>query len=472
MNLALTGTAAAEELAGSPSHDRIDGDGGNDTITGARGNDIITGGLGDNIYHYALYDGNDTLSSYLDTNTKRLNTLSLEGGITPLDLNAIRVGNQLRLNILSSGESISVDDFFLDGTVQNTYNPLQLVRFSDGSSWTALTLASKVSNMISGTSGDNILTGASGDEWFDGLAGHDQIYGLAGNDQLNGGTGNDTLLGGDGDDLLNGGDGLDSASYAGVVNSVVVDLSLTGPQATGAGGFDELIAVEHLIGGSGADYLLGNSAANRIDGGDGDDLIDGGPGNDTLLGGNHQAGDRLSYAMATAGVKVSLAISSSQNTGGAGSDLINSFEHLIGSHFNDNLSGNTAANQLEGGAGNDTLQGGGGADSLLGGDGRDLFVYTSLSDAGNGSGSRDLISDWGSGDRIDLVAIDARSDKGGNQAFSWIGNAPFSGLGQLRYTSLSNGNGLLEGNCSGSLAADFQLELSGAPSLGAAGIAL
>ena len=472
VNLALTGTAAAEELVGSPSHDRIDGDGGNDTITGARGSDTITGGLGDNIYHYALYDGNDTLRSYLDTNTKRLNTLSLEGGITPVDLNAIRVGNRLRLNILSSGESISVDDFFLDGTVQNTYNPLQLVRFSDGSSWTALTLASKVSNMISGTSGNNILTGGSGDEWFDGLAGDDQLYGLAGNDQLNGGTGNDTLLGGDGDDLLNGGDGLDTASYAGVNNSVAVNLALTGTQATGAGGFDELIAVEHLIGGSGADHLLGNGGANRIDGGDGDDLIDGGPGNDTLLGGNHQAGDRLSYAMATAGVKVSLAISSSQNTGGAGSDLVNSFEHLLGSHFNDNLSGNTAANQLEGGAGNDTLQGGGGADRLLGGDGTDLFVYASLSDAGNGSGSRDLISDWGSGDRIDLVAIDARADKGGNQAFSWIGNAPFSGLGQLRYTTLSNGNGLLEGNCSGSLAADFQLELSGAPNLGAAGIAL
>ena len=472
VDLALTGTDAAEELVGSPGHDRINSYGDNDTITGGRGNDTINGGLGDNIYHYGLYDGKDTLRSYLDTNTKRQNTLNFDGSITPLGINAIRVSNHLRLDILTSGESINIDDFFRDGTVQNNYNPVQIVHFSDGTSWSALTLASKVSNIISGTSGDNVLTGGGGDEWFDGLGGNDLLHGLAGNDQLNGGAGNDTLLGGEGNDLLDGGDGLDTASYSGVVNALTVDLGFTGPQATGGGGFDDLIAVEHLIGGSGADQMLGNGAANRIDGGDGDDLIDGGAGNDTLIGGNHMSGDRLSYAMATAGVKVSLALTSSQNTGGAGSDLLSGFEKLIGSSFNDNLSGNGTANRLEGGAGNDTLQGGAGADSLQGGEGPDLFLYASLSDAGNGSGSRDLISDWQSGDRIDLTAIDARSDKGGNQAFTWIGNAPFSGLGQLRYSTLSSGHGLLEGNCSGSLAADFQLELSGAPGLSAAGIGL
>jgi Ca2+-binding RTX toxin-like protein len=118
------------------------------------------------------------------------------------------------------------------------------------------------------------------------------------------------------------------------------------------------------------------------------------------------------------------------------------------------------------------MQGAGGADSLQGGDGADLFLYANIGDAGNGIGSRDLITDWIAGDRIDLSAIDARSDQGGNQAFTWIGSAPFSALGQLRYATLGNGNGLLEGNCSGSLAAEFQLELSGAPSLSAAGITL
>ncbi len=472
VDLALSGTALAEELVGTPSADRISGGGGDDTLWGAKGNDTLDGGLGNNLYQYALYDGHDTLSSCFDPNSSRQNVLNFDRQIKPVDIKITRLGYRLRLDILSSGESISIEDFFRDGSVQNNYNPLQTVRFSDGTSWTARTLASMVSNLISGTSADNTLKGGSGDEWLDGLGGNDQLLGQAGNDQLSGGLGNDTLLGGDGDDLLDGGDGQDTASYAGVLGSLAVDLGLSAPQATGAGGVDTLVAVEHLIGGSGGDRLLGNGAANRIDGGNGDDVIDGGAGNDTLIGGSHLSGDILSYAMATAGVKVSLALTTAQNTAGAGSDLISGFEHLNGSRFADNLIGGSTANRIDGGAGNDTLQGGAGADSLQGGEGADLFLFASSGDAGNGSGSRDLISDWGNGDRIDLTAIDARSDLSGNQAFTWIGSAPFSALGQLRYSLLGSGMGLLEGNCSGSLAADFQLELGGAPGLNAAAINL
>ncbi len=472
VDLALSGTAMAEELVGTAGADRISGAGGDDTLWGTQGNDTLDGGLGNNVYQYRLYDGNDTLSSCFDPNSARQNVLNFDRQIKPVDIKITRLGYRLRLDILSSGESISIEDFFRDGSVQNNYNPLQTVRFSDGTSWSARTLATMVSNLISGTSADNTLKGGSGDEWLDGLGGNDQLLGMAGNDQLSGGLGNDTLLGGDGDDLLDGGDGLDTASYAGVLGSVALDLGLSGPQASGAGGVDTLVAVEHLIGGSGGDRLLGNGAANRIDGGNGDDLIDGGAGNDTLIGGNHSGGDSLSYALATAGVKVSLAQTTAQNTGGAGSDLLSGFEHLLGSRFADNLSGGSTANRIDGGAGNDTIQGGAGADSLQGGEGADLFLIASSSEAGNGSGSRDLITDWGNGDRIDLTAIDARSDQGGNQAFTWIGSAPFSALGQLRYSLPGSGSGLLEGNCSGNLAADFQLELSGAPALSAVAIAL
>jgi hypothetical protein len=50
--------------------------------------------------------------------------------------------------------------------------------------------------------------------------------------------------------------------------------------------------------------------------------------------------------------------------------------------------------------------------------------------------------------------------------------APSEDLTSPTKTGKGTGNGLLEGNCSGSLAAEFQLELSGAPSLSAAGITL
>ena len=66
--------------------------------------------------------------------------------------------------------------------------------------------------------------------------------------------------------------------------------------------------------------------------------------------------DTASYADATAGVTVSLAIAAAQNTIGAGVDTLVNFENLTGSNFNDTLTGNSVANILNGGAGNDTAE--------------------------------------------------------------------------------------------------------------------
>ena len=91
------------------------------------------------------------------------------------------------------------------------------------------------------------------------------------------------------------------------------------------------------------------------------DTIDGGAGNDTLDGGTGI--DTVSYASATAGVTVSLALSSSQTTGGAGTDTLISIENLTGSGFNDGLTGSNGDNVLTGGVGNDTLDGRDGTDT-------------------------------------------------------------------------------------------------------------
>jgi Ca2+-binding RTX toxin-like protein len=48
-----------------------------------------------------------------------------------------------------------------------------------------------------------------------------------------------------------------------------------------------------------------------------------------------------------------------QNTINAGTDTLTSIENLVGSDFNDTLTGDAGANKLEGGVGNDTLNGGG-----------------------------------------------------------------------------------------------------------------
>ena len=107
--------------------------------------------------------------------------------------------------------------------------------------------------------------------------------------------------------------------------------------------------------------LSGNELGNTITGNAGGDTIDGGAGNDVL---NGLAGvDTLSYASATAGVTVSLALATAQITGGAGTDTQSNFENLTGSAFGDSLTGNAAANVMDGGAGIDTLVGGAGDDT-------------------------------------------------------------------------------------------------------------
>jgi Ca2+-binding RTX toxin-like protein len=69
-----------------------------------------------------------------------------------------------------------------------------------------------------------------------------------------------------------------------------------------------------------------------------------------------------------------------QNTVNAGTDTLTSIENLVGSDFNDTLTGDAGANVLDGGLGDDTLNGGGGADSLIGGDGNDNYVVDQLGD--------------------------------------------------------------------------------------------
>jgi Ca2+-binding RTX toxin-like protein len=75
----------------------------------------------------------------------------------------------------------------------------------------------------------------------------------------------------------------------------------------------------------------------------------------------------------TCGCWRTLAHTGAQDTGGGGVDTLSSIENLIGSDFDDRLTGGDAANVLRGLAGNDTLLGGDGDDILIGGGGRDAL---------------------------------------------------------------------------------------------------
>jgi Ca2+-binding RTX toxin-like protein len=191
----------------------------------------------------------------------------------------------------------------------------------------------------------------------------------------NGGAGNDFVMGTLGNDTLIGGNGNDTVSFVnaftgGSTTGVTVDLNLQQGEAqdTVAAGNDTLLGFENLIGSALNDTLTGDANNNVIEGGLGNDILAGGVGSDTA-----------SYAGATAGVTVSLGSQGASQNTGAGTDTLSGFENLLGSAFNDSLTGDANANTLTGGAGNDTLNpglnAGGTVDLLDGGLGSDTASF-------------------------------------------------------------------------------------------------
>jgi len=116
---------------------------------------------------------------------------------------------------------------------------------------------------------------------------------------------------------------------------------------------------------------------------------------------------------------------------------------LTGNKGNNVIDGGAGFDRITGGAGNDVLIGGTTLDLLNGGAGADSFIYVSTNDSVAGRGRSDLIQGFEHGiDHIDLSAIDGDPFVAGNQAFSYIGAAGFSGLGaasagQMRLVNLS-----------------------------------
>jgi serralysin len=138
-----------------------------------------------------------------------------------------------------------------------------------------------------------------------------------------------------------------------------------------------------------------------------------------------------------------------------GSVLSNTINGLDG---NDMLKGLAGADTIAGGGGQDLIIGGLGKDNLTGGAGADVFDFDSTADSAKGAAVRDTILDFsrGDGDKIDLSNIDASSPAAGDQAFTFLGSAAFSGIaGQLRYAA-----GVVIADINGDKVADFEISLA------------
>jgi Ca2+-binding RTX toxin-like protein len=178
----------------------------------------------------------------------------------------------------------------------------------------------------------------------------------------------------------------------------------------GTPGDDVLIAGQgdnHLYGGDGDDVLKAGAGNNELFGGNGNDLLFSGSGNDLLDGG---AGvNTVSYANATSAVHVDLNIITAQHTGGAGIDTLANVANLIGSNYDDTLTGGYDNNVFHGGLGNDFLNGGGGDDVLVGGPGNNTLTGGSGSDTfawEHGNVGHDRVTDFSIGvDKLDLSQL-------------------------------------------------------------------
>ena len=164
-----------------------------------------------------------------------------------------------------------------------------------------------------------------------------------------------------------------SVSDAGDVNGDGIDDLIVGAHKNDEGGKNAGAA--YVIYGALPDQAVtrtGTDIGQTIFGGAYDDTLNGLGGGDTLIGGfgNDQLDggdgfDTASYFSSILGLTVSLALTPSQNTIGAGWDVLSNIENLTGGSGNDKLTGNISDNVLDGGLGLDRLVGGAGNDTYI-----------------------------------------------------------------------------------------------------------
>ncbi|MGO1077576.1 calcium-binding protein [Inquilinus sp. CA228] len=454
----LVGTAGDDFIDGRGGNDVLFGGAGNDFLIGGAQNDVLIGGTGADVLHGG--DGND----------------DLVGGTQNDDLSGGFGADVLRGD---DGEDFLIGgdgDDLLDGGAGADHLDggfgVDTASYAGGS--VGVTVNLSIGRGAGGEAQDdelinieNLTGGASADALI-GNAVVNLLLGSDGDDLLNGAAGDDRLRGDAGADQLIGGIGVDTASYAQSAAGVVVSLA-AGTASGGDAQGDVLNGIESLEGSDHDDALTGNAVANALTGGQGNDVLRGGAGSDTLDGG---AGlDTAMYTENTAAVRVDL--TTGVATGGtAQGDVLIGIENVQGGAAGDELIGSGGGNVLAGNAGDDVLFGGAGADLLNGGIGADRFVFASTRDSI--PGLVDSIRDFSraQGDRIDLAQVDADVFAAGDQAFSFIGTAAFTGAaGQLRFQT--NGAATtVSADVDGDMIADFQLTLTGAIALTAADFVL
>ncbi|NCO87938.1 MAG: calcium-binding protein [Rhodobacterales bacterium] len=293
---------------------------------------------------------------------------------------------------------------------------------------------------------------------FTGTNGADQLFGTSGDDLFRPLFGPDIVSGGPGDDRL---ELPTTLERTGVFATTPNELAFRGN--VGTQGYAYTVRdVETFVFADGATYTFAQMVAlannntgeplpdptpgpDVIEGTSGDDTIKGAGGNDTLRG---------------AGGNDSISGGAGRDTlsGDAGNDI------LSGGAGNDTLYGGDGNDRLLGGGGRDLINGGRGVDSMTGNRGADTFVFDDR-DTGLKAAKRDVITDFGGRDVIDLQQVDASRGLSGDQAFTFSGTTASA---QGIWYAVAGGNATVFGDTNGDARADFAITLIGVTSLNAA----
>ncbi len=462
----LSGGQGDDLLDGGEGDDILKGDAGDNVLVGAAGNDTLYAGSGDDVLDGG--SGNDViLVESFDTALLRV-----DGGTgdDTIDFSQAQMGSVgvkgLTIDLAASSFVRHVGSLEIADQVMGVERITGTGRIDviAGDGGVNILLGMAADDTLSGAGGDDVLDGGAGVDQLDGGQGDDVLIGGAGSDTVFGGAGNDTLRQDDewvGGDRLDGGAGVDSVDYSAIGSQEVpvqLKANLSGVQqvqwlsVSGESlGVDQLFGIENLTGGQHHDVLIGNDQSNRLDGSDGNDVIVGGRGNDTLIGGggadtieggdgddiilqNLEVGvqdqidggagfDVLDYSADEAqsagkqdasalGVEVNLALGTANTYGNSDpkdTDRLRNIEHVVGSQFDDRLTGDASFNELSGSGGDDLVDGGAGDDVLGGGDGNDRLLGGQGNDVlRGGTGQDDL--DGGDGDDLLVHSGDFQFD--------------------------------------------------------------
>lgn len=348
----LDGGASVDILEGGAGNDTLSGGAGDDTLNGGAGNDVLIGGAGSDELRGGA--GNDQIDG--GAGSDRL--FGEDGDDTIVGgEGADTIDGGTGFNIIRGGAG---DDNITGGRRGNAGDK-NIVDYSDATGAVTITFGQTESATGDDSVGTDTLSnmdGAIGSEFGDTYTVDENFSGQLGRvNEFEGRGGNDTIVG----------NGSTIISFEHATGAVTVDIAANSVIGDSSVGNDRISGIGGVRGTAFGDVLMGSGNASgtieTFEGLAGADTIDGRTGVDAAV-----------YERSPAAVVVDLTAGTAEDGYGTTDKLID-IENVIGSAFNDTLTGDAKANKLEGGAGDDLLAGGAGNDTLDGGEGNDTVSY-------------------------------------------------------------------------------------------------